>query len=381
MRKVDSDQWFRENPDPEWDKFMYDDMKRGAGGESRRTIPLVAFNEVTLGKRRRYLVKGVIPRVGLTVAWGPPKCGKSFWTFDTMMHIALGRPYRGRCIEQGPVIYCAFEGQIGMEARIEAYRQRCMADHHGKVPFYLMPVTLDLVRDHKALIAAIKDKLGVEKPVAVALDTLNRSLRGSENDEHMAAYVNAADAIRAAFDCAIVIVHHCGIDGTRPRGHTSLPGAVDAQLAVTRDADDNVVVTVEYMKDGPDAGTTILSRLEAVEVGIDEDGEPITSCVVVPIDGGKPTRATKTAKLSPIPRAALRHLHECLAERGRPATDNDHVPAEAKTVTSTEWKDQLLKASIINRDGNPREQFRRIHVTLSNAGLIGIWNDIVWAVT
>jgi hypothetical protein len=41
----------------------------------------------------------------------------------------------------------------------------------------------------------------------------------------------------------------------------------------------------------------------------------------------------------------------------------------------------LLKASIINRDGNPREQFRRIHVTLSNAGLIGIWNDIVWAVT
>lgn len=36
------------------------------------------------------------------------------------------------------------------------------------------------------------------------------------------------------------------------------------------------------MKDGPE-GDTIWSRLEPVEeVGIDEDGEPITSCIVVP---------------------------------------------------------------------------------------------------
>jgi hypothetical protein len=32
------------------------------------------------------------PRVGLILVWGPPKCGKSFWTFDTVMHIALGWP-------------------------------------------------------------------------------------------------------------------------------------------------------------------------------------------------------------------------------------------------------------------------------------------------
>ena len=27
-----------------------------------------------------------IPRVGLVVVWGPPKCGKSFWAFDLAMH-------------------------------------------------------------------------------------------------------------------------------------------------------------------------------------------------------------------------------------------------------------------------------------------------------
>ena len=195
-------------------------------------IKLIPFDEITLGTQRRDLVKGLIPRVGLTVAWGPPKCGKSFWTFDLALHVALGWEYRGRRVHQGSVVYCAFEGQTGIEARVAAFRKRSLAGHVDKVPLFLEPITLDLVRDHRALIAAIKRQLGEEKPVAVALDTLNRSIRGSESsDEDMTAYVNAADAIRAAFDCAVIIIHHCGIDGTRPRGHTSLTGAADAQLA------------------------------------------------------------------------------------------------------------------------------------------------------
>src|SRR5262245_63150791 len=106
---------------------------------------------------------------------------------------------------------------------------------------YLQPVTLDLVAQHKDLIAAIRQQLGIND--LVVLDTLNRSLRGSENDaKDMAAYIAAADAIREAFNCSVAIVHHCGIDGTRPRGSTALSGAVDAQLAVRRDASDAIIV-------------------------------------------------------------------------------------------------------------------------------------------
>jgi hypothetical protein len=90
----------------------------------------------------------------------------------------------------------------------------------------------------------------------------------------MTAYLGAADAIREAFNCAVIIVHHCGVDGSRPRGHTSLTGTVDAQLAVKRDAAGNIVVTVECMKDGPE-GEVVASRLDRVELGIDEDGDPI----------------------------------------------------------------------------------------------------------
>jgi RecA-family ATPase len=113
------------------------------------------------------------------------------------------------------------------------------------------------VREHRELIATIKLKLGDTIPAAVALDTLNRSLDGSEsNDADMTAYVRAADAIREAFGCVVTIVHHCGIDGTRPRGHTSLTDACDAQLSVKRDHADNVIVELECAKDGPPRATT-----------------------------------------------------------------------------------------------------------------------------
>ena len=247
-------------------------------------IRIVPFKDIKLGTEARYLVKGIIPRVGLIVAWGPPKCGKSFWIFDLAMHIALGWQYRERRVQQGPVVYCAFEGQTGIQARVEAFRQTFLLEADAPVPFYLQPVTLDLVADQKELIAAIKRQLDTTAPVLVVLDTLNRSLKGSENDlKDMAAYISAADAIRASFNCAVAIVHHCGIDGTRPRGSTALTGAVDAQLSVKRDASDAIIVEVEFLKDGA-AGDIIASRLKVVEVGKDVDGEIISSCVIEPAD-------------------------------------------------------------------------------------------------
>jgi hypothetical protein len=256
--------------------------------ESKPRFALVPFDEIRLGVEPRYLVKGIIPRVGLVVAWGPPKCGKSFWIFDLAMHVALGWPYRDRRVQQGAVVYCAFEGQTGLQARVEAFRQTFPIEIEGPVPFYLQPVTLDLVADQKELIDAIKRQLDTTAPALVVLDTLNRSLRGSENDsKDMAAYIAAADAIREAFNCAVAIVHHCGIDGTRPRGSTALSGAVDAQLSVKRDASDAIIVEVEFQKDGA-AGDIIASRLEVVEVGKDEDGEIISSCVIRPTEASTP---------------------------------------------------------------------------------------------
>jgi hypothetical protein len=253
------------------------------GGDGRRSrFKLVPFDKLIPATTPSYLVHGILPCVGLVVIWGLAKCGKSFFTFWLMMHVALGWKFRDRRVQGGPVVYCAFEGAHGFGARAEAFRRKHPPDKD--VPFYLVPARMNMVRDHPDLIAAIKKQLGYQVPVAVVLDTLNRSLSGSEsNDEDMTAYIHAADAVREIFNCVVVIVHHCGINEKRPRGHTSLTGAVDAQLSVKRDSAGTIEVMVEYMKDGPE-GEKMFSRLESVDVGADDNGEPITSCVLMPVE-------------------------------------------------------------------------------------------------
>src|SRR5262249_40440692 len=114
---------------------------------------LIPFADLKPSTAPNYLIKGLIPRTGLVVVWGPPKCGKSFWAFDAVMHIALDWDYRGRRTHQGPCVYCAFEGGDGFKARGEAFRRE-----HGitEAPFYLVPAVVNLIADHPALIASIR---------------------------------------------------------------------------------------------------------------------------------------------------------------------------------------------------------------------------------
>src|SRR5262249_28651069 len=132
----------------------------GAGTQQQTPKPprfkLHAFDAITLSTNPNYRVKGFIPAAGLVVVWGPPKCGKSFWMFDLMMHVALGWEYRGHKVKQCPVIYCAVEGGHGFHRRIEAWRLHYAARFHCPVSFWLIDVPINLVKEHKALIADIR---------------------------------------------------------------------------------------------------------------------------------------------------------------------------------------------------------------------------------
>ena len=192
-----------------------------------------------------------------------------------------------------------------------------------------------MIKEHPLLISAVREQLAGEVPRMIVLDTLNKSLVGSESkDVDMAAYIVAAEALRDAFDCVVIIIHHCGYDETHPRGHTSLTGAVDAEFEVVREG---MLVTVKNvtMRDGPE-GFEIRSHAEVVEVGEDINGKALTSLVITPTDApaavgqkrgrGRPDVAT------PIFTDAMR---AALAERGarssRPgASATEHVVSESE---------------------------------------------------
>jgi RecA-family ATPase len=191
---------------------------------------LKRFEEILLSTVPNYLVKGIIPRAGTVVVWGPPKCGKSFWTFDVTMHIALGWKYRGRKVQQGNVVYLALEGGNGFPARKEAWRRRHLADRREPVPFYLLDIPVDLIADHKALIEDIRAQASA--PAVVVIDTLNRALNGDENNsQDMARFIRAADMIHAVFACTVIIVHHCGV---KDLGEDHFEGAYPAESGSVR---------------------------------------------------------------------------------------------------------------------------------------------------
>ena len=341
---------------------------------------LVRFAEIKPEGNDQYLVKGLLQSSGLVVVWGAPKCGKSFWTFDLLMHVALGWKYRDRRVQQGTIVYCALEGAQGFRNRTEAFRQAKLSETDSGDPhFYLMAASLSLVRDHKAFIAAIAKQLEDQKPAAVCVDTLNRSLEGSESsDEDMAAYIRAADAIRDAFGCLVVIIHHCGHNGDRPRGHSSLMGALDVQIAVRRDSADNIVAELELSKDG-ETGAQFVSRLKVIEIGVDQDGDPITSCVIEEVEGA-PTAASKTRAPPKSAQTALRALQTAIVEAGESAPPSNTIPAGARVVNVETWRRYAYQSGISDSNDASalRKAFARAHKTLVDNAHVKAWNEWRW---
>lgn len=359
-------------------------QNEGRENISAERFRLVRFDQVQVSAASQYLVKGLIPRKGLTVIWGPPKCGKSFFVYDLLMHVALNWEYRSRRVRSGPVVYLALEGGAGMGARKAAFlHEHAHANiDEASVPFYLMTGSIDLIKDHGALIAAIANQLGDVVPIALSIDTLNRSLVGSESeDRDMGNYLRAADAIAQAFGCAVIIVHHCGHDGTRPRGHSSLIGACDAQISVKREGN-TIISTLELMKDGP-TGDRLASSLQVMEVGFDEDGDLLTSCVVRPVqdaEAASPAATKKGPKWTRQARIALKALHATISDLGLPATASGNIPAGVRTAALEQWRERAIQIGISTSEkpSARRMAFQRATEWLIANEQVGMCDDQVW---
>lgn len=193
----------------------------------------------------------------------------------------------------------------------------------------------------------------------------------------MARFLAAAENVAQELSCAVVIVHHCGIDASRPRGHTSLSGAVESQLKVERGHTGEIIVTLELAKDFAE-GTEIVSRLGRVDLGADADGDPITSLVVLAVEGPIQRRAV-TRKLSPRQQLALAALDECAVSSGTPAPTSLGLQARTVVVQLNAWREELYRKGVLDRDAkSPREEFKRVRQQLQARSLIGVNGELVW---
>jgi len=287
----------------------------------------------------KWLVKGVVPQAGLAVIYGASGSGKTFFTFDLCASIVRGAPWRGMPVVEGRGVYVVAEGAGGFRNRLEAYCQ----SHDVDPSAFGMGVIADAPNlMDKAQVKELLDALKAFGPLSfVVVDTYARAMvGGNENDSKDAGLVIAhCGRIHKATGALVILVHHSGKEpGSGARGSSALRAAADLEIEVTGGAKTRAA-TITKMKDGED-GKQYGFRLGEVVLGEDEDGFPVTSCVIEHIDG--PVQRERREKpLTPVQQLVLRTLDDLmdLAGDGVAYSELKHLAVEQIPVDPDKKKD------------------------------------------
>jgi hypothetical protein len=284
---------------------------------------LERWRDITFDGHEEWLVKRFLPRRGLAAIYGKPGSFKSFVAQHIALCVATGEPWAGRRTCTAPVVYIAAEGAAGFRKRKMGY-EKAKPSLPADLPFALISTAPNLgvdPGDLPALKAAI-EKTGVI-PGLIVIDTVAQTLfSADENSTGMTALIANAGTIARHFDCLVLFVHHVGLQADRRlRGHTSLAGALDAQILCERkENEDRAVLTLQKLKDDT-SSVCLLARLARVVVGHDEDREEISTLS---------SRASKTW--------------------GRPRTRNRRAPFDLRRRAGWSWKSSSKRST---RPGKP----------------------------
>lgn len=306
----------------------------------------VWFRDVdSLAPKRDWTVKSVLPSRGFALFYGRPKCGKSFLVLDLALSAAwavlqgVDGTWFDHRVKPAGVVYVAAEGQDDFRLRMQAWRRERGLDAGSNLPFVLLPTSMNLRSpegDIETLVTEIlahREAMRVERLI-VAIDTVSRTLSGGDENSpvDMGYFVKNCSQIEARTAALTIGVHHVNA-GSTPRGHTSLIGAVDVGIEVVKPEDGGSNDwTVRASKIGPE-GMSHGFKLERVDLGQDEDGDAITTCVVTQTTGpGAKRSATKGGRRSDSAEIFLEALRNALADHSEPAKPELSLPTGMRIV-------------------------------------------------
>ena len=199
-------------------------------------------------------MKGLFAPGEISLIVGPPKCGKSFLAMNMGYAIAQERQVFGRRVKPATVLYAAAEGERGIGKRVAALARR----YGEAVRFHVVAQPIDLLHSDASqghLRALIKIARMVDAGL-IFVDTLNRAMAGRRRKRPGRHGALHRQHLRPRHETGshIAIVHHGNeaSGGTKPRGHSSLKGAADAIIEVTKDEDGTRRAVIVAAKDDPD---------------------------------------------------------------------------------------------------------------------------------
>jgi hypothetical protein len=297
---------FRERLEHELARLKSDTPK----SENERAYILLPAGEfLAPGKPPVFIVDKLFEEHAVIGIVAPTESGKSLLIQNVAACLATGKPFHGRKVKRGLVVYLVGEGQHGLRKRFQALESRYqlgLAD----APLVIARTAASFLDAAEVArvgdaIAAAQDRYGLPL-LFLAVDTLARFIApGDESKaQDMGAYLNALDLLRG--DAAAATLHHPGHGDTpRARGSSSWRAGIDAEFWL-ENAEKVVTVTCQKMKDG-EKPAPFSFRIETEPTRMArEDGSPVQSVVLVPTDAqaAKPTGKNQKRLLAELEQRA-----------------------------------------------------------------------------
>lgn len=320
-------------------------------------FPVHGAGDAVLHQSTEWYIKGVLPKADLIVLYGQSGSGKSFVALDMIGAVARGKQWQGCRVKKAKVVLIAAEGSGGVGKRIRAY-----CKHYG-----LKEADLDIgiIRVPPNVIEEVDVKelctvLAYVQADIFVIDTLAQVTPGANENssDEMGQALRNIRLITDATGATAFVVHHAGKDASRgARGWSGIRAAADAEIEISRN-DTGHLISITKMKDGDDSQQWGFC-LNQVEVGIDNDGDIETSCVVGYVEA-PPKQVKSSGPKGKIQVTIIERARHCGAGTPEGALIKDVVDASVDTIPFEPVQDEGARKPRDQRRGNVTRALRSL---------------------
>lgn len=323
--------------------------------QEKLRFPVETLEQFASHPPQPWIIKGVLPKAGLAVVYGESGSGKSFFCLDMVMSIARGQNWRDRKTRTGRVVYVVAEGAGGFRNRVQAY-----ANHHGikqaDVPLGIINAAPNLI-ERKDAVALAKSILQSGGADIIVVDTLAQTTPGANENsgEDMGQVLAHCREIHRVTGALVLLIHHSGKDSSKgARGWSGLRAAADVEIEITRN-ESLRTAKVTKQKDGEDGGHWNFI-LDTVTLGMDEDDDLITSCVVNYDVPQEAFTATKKEPKGPVQQLVMAVFME-LSQDQSAGIEVEAVAAEVIRRSADKGKTRRKDSVVRSIEGMAEEGF------------------------
>jgi hypothetical protein len=378
------------SPEERLDGLGFEEVEPKANGQDEqknpRALKLIFPRDISNDGNKPWIHKNVMAKGEISSWIGKPKAAKSSLLTDIGFHAARGIGWRGY-VNKGAcgVVYFALERAKLVERRLTAHCQRdaVESDNLANLPFAVCPRIIDLMNEQCVeiivdTVKAAEDRFGIGVGM-ITIDTFSKGIAAGGGDEDKARDQNKVNAnmrrVLERIEVHIASIGHTGKDPAKgERGSNARLADVDLLVVIT--GDDFKLAMIEMANDQP-AGRLTAFALEPIELGRDDDGDPIRTFIVSrEIANDAASRAGARQKLSDRQTRAIRALADAINNIGQPCS---YAPFGTQAVTETQWEAELVSQSVLDpKAANPRTRYTELRDSLATRYLIGLRNTFVW---